>query len=139
MVQSNAGEENIRSNGIDLSIGRPDPDFGPGFYTTRFPAQAAEWVAQNYGDAGTVLHFRAPASMFDNLSGKVFPDANGEYLDMVRSMRLQGPMHSYDYVEGPLLGNPQDFLTGKAAITFGNQVSFHTQTAADLLCGYLQP
>ena len=77
--------------------------------------------------------------MFDDLSGQVFPDANSEYLDMVRSMRLRGPIHSFDYVEGPVLRNPGDYLAGKEPITFGNQISFHTETAVNLLNGYLLP
>lgn len=48
-------------------------------------------------------------------------------------------MHPYDYVEGPLLGNPRDFMAGKDASTFGNQVSFHTVGAVDLLSGNLLP
>jgi hypothetical protein len=77
--------------------------------------------------------------MFDDLSGKVFLDANDEYIDMVRSMRSGGPMHSYDYVEGPLLGNPRGFLAGGAPVTFGNQISFHTEAAVTRLFGYLLP
>jgi hypothetical protein len=86
-----------------------------------------------------VLRYSVPSSMFDNLSGRVFPGADSDYLDMVSSMRSGGPMHSYDYVEGPLLANPRDFLAGKEPITFGNQISFHTENAVNLLNGYLQP
>lgn len=133
------GAANIRSNGIDLGASRANRDFGPGFYTTRDPAQAAAWAENRGGESGVVLHYRVPASMFDNLSGKVFPGADGEYLDLVRSMRTGGPMHNFDYVQGPLLGNPQAFIAGKEAYTFGDQLSFHTQTAVDMLNGYLQP
>lgn len=130
---------NIRSNGIDLGAGRSNLDFGRGFYTTRDPEQAATWAARHYGESGTVLHYSVPSSMFDSLSGRVFEEADSDYLDMVYSMRSGGPMHSYDYVEGPLLGNPGDFLAGKEPITFGNQVSFHTETAVNQLNRYLQP
>jgi hypothetical protein len=135
---SSGGAANIRSNGIDVSAGRANRDFGQGFYTTRLPAQAARWASDNFGDSSTVLHYRVPSSMFDGLSGKVFPDANGEYLDMVRSMR-SGGMHSFDYVEGPVLRNPRDFLAGKEPITFGNQISFNSETSVNLLNGYLLP
>jgi len=132
------GAANIRSNGIDLGVGKANRDFGRGFYMTRDPVQAAKWASQNFGDSGTVLRFRVPSSMFDGLSGKVFPDANSGYLDMVRSMRSGGTMHSFDYVEGPLLGNPDDFLAGKEPFTFGHQISFHSETAVNRLNGYLQ-
>jgi hypothetical protein len=85
-----------------------------------------------------VLHYQVPASMFDSLSGKVFAEVNCEYLDFFRSMRTGG-QHDLDYVEGPLLGNPREFLAGKDAYTFGNQISFNTQTVVDMLNRYLQP
>ncbi len=66
------GAANIRSNGIDLGAGRANRDFGLGFYTTRDHAQAASWASQHFGESGTVLHYRVPSSMFDDLSGKVF-------------------------------------------------------------------
>jgi hypothetical protein len=47
-------------------------------------------------------------------------------------------MHSYDYVSGPVLNNPRAFYAGKPASTFGDQISFHTQRAIDLLQGGLQ-
>jgi hypothetical protein len=47
--------------------------------------------------------------------------------------RTEGPIHGYDYVEGPLLINPQDFVAGAPPVTIGNQVSFHTEAGAQLL------
>jgi hypothetical protein len=47
-------------------------------------------------------------------------------------------MHSYDYVTGPLLGNPEYFLWNKIAEIFGQQTSFHTQRAIDMLYKGLQ-
>jgi len=103
------------------------------------PEQAALWAKNRDGSSGVILHYRVPVNMFDRLSGMTFPDANSAYLALVYSMRSGGSMHAYDYVEGPLLGNPADFLAGKEPITFGNQISFHTQTAIDRLSGYLLP
>lgn len=40
--------------------------------------------------------------------------------------------------EGPVLRNPREFYAGKDPVTFGNQISFHTSTATDLLNGFLQ-
>ena len=74
----------------------------------------------------------------ESLSGRSFGAANQDYLDFVRTMRSGGPMHPYDLVQGPVLRNPFGFLDGDPAITFGNQWSFHTQSAVDLLYGGLQ-
>jgi Protein of unknown function (DUF3990) len=90
---SEAYAADIQSNGIDLGAGKANRDFGQGFYTTRDPAQAAKWASQNFGSSGTVIQYRVPASMFKGLSGRVFPDASDDYLDMVSSMRSGGPMH----------------------------------------------
>jgi hypothetical protein len=133
------GAANIRANGIDLSVGRPNLDFGRGFYTTRDALQAAKWASQHYGAAGTVLQFRVPTSMFDSLSGQAFPSATSDYLDFVRAMRSGGPMHSYDYVERPLLGNPGAFLAENEPFTLGNQISFNSEGAVNLLYRYLLP
>lgn len=131
----------LRTSGATASTlvqGGPTLTSAGVFYTTRDPEQAATWAAGHYGESGTVLHYSVPSRMFDSLSGQVFQEADSD-LDMVYSMRSGGSMHSYDYVEGPLLGDPGGFLAGKEPITFGNQVSFHTETAVNLLNGYLQP
>jgi hypothetical protein len=47
-------------------------------------------------------------------------------------------MHSFDYVSGPVLGNPTAFYAGKDAVTFVDQTSFHTPSAIDMLFGGLQ-
>lgn len=36
--------QTIRANGVDTSLGRPNTDFGRGFYTTTRLAQAEEWA-----------------------------------------------------------------------------------------------
>jgi len=40
-------------------------------------------------------------------------------------------MHSFDYVEGPLLGNPGDFLASKEPFTFGHQTLFHSENCRE--------
>lgn len=124
----------IRANGIDLGMANPRTDFGPGFYTTRIYDQA---LARAGGDTAGVLTYNVPESMFDSLSGVTFEDGGSDYADFLRSIR-SGDMNPYDYVEGPVLRNPGAFYAGKDPITFGNQISFHTQTAVDMMNGYLQ-
>jgi hypothetical protein len=42
-------------------------------------------------------------------------------------------MHNYDWVEGPLLWNPWDWLKGAPLDASGHQISFHTPATVDLL------
>ena len=136
---TSAAAAGIRENGIDLSLANPRTDFGPGFYTTRsFEQAAARAEAVGGPGAGEVLQYRVPTSLFDELSGQTFDSGDGTYASFLRGIR-GGGMHAFDYVEGPVLRNPGGFYSGKDPVTFGNQVSFHTPTAVDLLNGYLLP
>jgi hypothetical protein len=127
--------DTIRQDGIDLSYGRPDADFGKGFYVTNNLGQAIEWMKhQTHGEPGSVLHYRVPVSELEKLSGRSFPGPDVGWQDLVRGMRSQtDPMHPYDWVEGPLLLNPQDFVAGKPPVTGGHQISVHTPDAVELL------
>ena len=127
--------ETIRRDGIDLTYGRPDSDFGKGFYVTRDLDQAVEWMKhQTRGEPGSVLHYQVPADELHSLNGRSFPGADTAWQDLVRGMRSQSdPMHPYDWVEGPLLLNPQDFVAGKPPVTGGHQISVHTPDAVDLM------
>jgi len=131
---STANAASIRGNGIDLSQSRVELDFGPGFYTSRDAAQALDLASRRFGSDATVLHYRIRATALDALNGRLFAGPTEDYLRFVRSMRSGDPMHSYDVVEGPTLRNPLRFLRGQQdAVVFGNQVSFHTQEAVDIL------
>ena len=87
---------------IDVSFSRDDLDFGPGFYTTRNRAQAAQWASRF--DQPTVLTFRVSQYKFSKLNGLHF-DAPGIGWSMfVRANRLlQGPAHGFDVISGPVL------------------------------------
>lgn len=131
----------IRANGIDLARARPNTDFGPGFYTTRNPVQAEAWAArlQKAGSPSEVLHYQVPANEFAGLNGLTFEGPTPGWEDLVRSQRLLGgPPHGYDFVEGPMVGNVRGAWGGGTLDPWGNQVSFHTPDAIDLLNGYLQ-
>lgn len=103
------------------------------------PGQALDRARRTGGaDGGAVLHYRVPKSVFDELSGRTFYVGDTAIADFLRSIRA-GNRHTFDYVEGPYLKNPRAFYAGKeAAVLEGNQVSFHTQRAVELLNGYLQ-
>lgn len=128
---------NIRSNGIDLSRSRANTDFGRGFYTTTDYAQAQKWAARTGGE---ILEFSVSRQALARLNGlDMGAKTQPSLFRFFRHNRLGGRMHSYDVVSGPMLGNPHPFLRGKSARVFGQQTSFHTQDAIDLLYQGLQP
>ena len=133
--------QTIRANGIDLSRQRPDSDFGRGFYVTTELQQAQEWARHKAGSAfAEVLEFKVPAASFYSLKGlNFFRSISTSFLRFVHYFRSGGShMHSYDHVTGPLLGNPDYFLWANTAEVFGQQTSFHTQRAIDMLYKGLQ-
>ena len=127
----------IRRDGIDLSVQRADSDFGRGFYTTNNRAQAENWAARN-ADGGAVLHYRVPRAELGKLNALKFDRADADWESFVMHNRTFGSMHSYDTVEGPYLGNPEHALNGKPLVAEGHQLSFHTDSAVNMLNGYLQ-
>ncbi|MCP2323522.1 lysophospholipase L1-like esterase [Hamadaea flava] len=140
---SQAYAQDIRDHGIDIAKGERYVDFGRGFYLTTDLAQARAWAERNFADDHpTVLHFRVPLNALSpgGLCGMVFnPPAAGTpgYLAYVRAMRTFQPLvggADYDFVEGPLLDNPFDFISGTADARYhGHQDSFHSPQAISLL------
>lgn len=130
----------IRANGIDLSASRSKLDFGEGFYTTADPDQAAGWAArlEKRGVSADVLHYQVPESELGQLNGVTFDGPTPAWEDMVRSQRLGGPPHGYDYVEGPMVGRVQGAYGAGPIEPWGHQLSVHTQRAASLLDGFLR-
>lgn len=132
-----SGASSIRSNGIDLSFSRTKTDFGRGFYTTTDRAQAQIWAAARDGE---VLEFSVSRQALAGLNGlDMGAKTQPSLFRFFRHNRLGGRMHSYDAVSGPMLGNPGSFLRGKPGRIVGQQTSFHTQDAIDLLYQGLQP
>lgn len=129
----------ITANGIDVTRGDWDSDFGRGFYLTNQLNQAISWAEKGHGDDAAILHYRVPKSVLRAMNGKTFPGANAEYIRLVYKARSQrGPplVHNYDYVEGPLMLHPEDFLAGRQFLTGGHQISFHQQDTASELDEY---
>ena len=133
-----SGADAIRSNGIDLSVQRPDSDFGRGFYTTRDADQAAEWAGRKPG-GGAVLHYRMPVDELAKLRTLKFPTADADWENFVLHNRSFGPLHDYDAVDGPMLLNPDHALDGKPIVAGGDQLSFHSDRAVSMLNRYLMP
>lgn len=133
---SSANATAIRTNGIDPSRGNPNTDFGAGFYVTTLKNQAQDWARKQYPDANpTIMHFRIPYTALDQptLCGLVFPSATTDWQNFVRKMRTEQPPlggDGYDFVEGPLLRRPTEFLAGNPPESGGQQNSIHTAAAA---------
>lgn len=78
-----------------------------------------------------------PEVELNNLNGKLFESGNSDWSDFVMNNRTGGSMHNFDIVEGPMIGNPGGFINGSSPKAFGNQISFNTNEAIDVLNKYL--
>ena len=140
--------DNIVKNGIDLTIGRKNLDFGQGFYTTADKRQAIEWAKKvSYNVRPAVIVFQ---SSLDNLNVKYFPFQNDEWKDVVYKNRILkvDPLTGYDCVIGPMAdGKIQRLISGVSLnkITknvfleiiskgIGNQITYKTMIS---LCGLI--
>lgn len=97
------GTEEIKSPLVH--VGRPNLDFGPGFYITDLYLQAKEWAEQvaDLRDASpivSVYHLRQK-DIIGSCNAKIFTEYNDEWLEFVTSNRLgKDVWKGYDYVEG---------------------------------------
>jgi hypothetical protein len=131
----------IVANGIDLTKGDRWVDFGKGFYVTTDLTQAKRWTKDMKFANPSVVHFRVPLAKLEpgGLCGLVFSTMfpSSGFFATILSMRTFSPPlggEGYDFVEGPLITNPFDFISGdNAPQTEGQQDSFHTAAGAALL------
>lgn len=133
-----------------LRPGRPNTDFGKGFYTTIDYEQAARWARIRRERAGggnaIVSVFEVDDDLLQNNELRVmaYNGATIEWLDFVVANRRSAPLHDYDIVLGPVANDnlyatismyENGELSAEAAIVqlkthvLFNQVSFHTQVA----------
>jgi hypothetical protein len=140
-----ANAQKIRDHGIDLSKGSRYVDFGKGFYVTTDLNQARTWAKTIFKDETPyIVHFRVAVTDLEpgGMCGVVFPGYGGaNFQAFVLAMRTFEPPvggAGYDFVEGPYLANPFDFISGAAAPqVVGQQDSFHTARGATILtAGY---
>jgi len=81
-----------------------------------------------------VLEFRVPSKDLAELHGlDLATSTQRSVARFVRHNRLGGGMHEFDFVEGPMLANPGQFLRGRPPSFFGQQTSFHSSEALGLL------
>lgn len=138
---------------VSVKAGRESTDFGQGFYLTNDPKQAEIW-AQRFSQ-GVVMAFAVDEDLFKEYNGKNFstafsPGVTG-LTDFVYMNRNQLGTHTYDYVTGPMLGNPVTRIgtndrgrpikinTPPENYKFwGNQISIHNQQLASrIVQGYI--
>ena len=136
---------------IDLSKSRAKRDFGTGFYTTTVYEQAVQWAKNmhiRYGGDGIFVkeYVFTPAQ---DLNMLVFPSMNKEWLEFIRTNRMQdGLVHNYDVVQGAVANDNtmrtialyvSGIYTTEMALEqlrffkANDQLSFHTEKALECL------
>ena len=91
-----------------LRPGRPNTDFGKGFYTTIDHEQAARWAhirRERAGDGKAIVSvFEVDDNLLQNKDLRVmaYYGATMEWLDFVVANRRNAPLHDYDIVLGPV-------------------------------------
>lgn len=132
----------------NLRQGRPNTDYGKGFYTTVDFDQAARWARIRRERAGGGNAIVSVYEVDDYLLQKKdlrimeYNGATKEWLDFVVANRRYAPLHDYDIVLGPVANDnlyatislyENGELSAEAAVVqlkthvLFNQVSFHTE------------
>lgn len=134
--------------------GRPNTDYGKGFYTTVDFEQAARWARIRRDRAGggnaVVSVYEVDDDLLQKKDSRImeYSGATKEWLDFVVANRRYAPLHDYDIVLGPVANDnlyatislyENGELSAEAAVVqlkthvLFNQVSFHTQSAVSKL------
>lgn len=128
------GGRSLATDGIDPSKSKDRTDFGKGFYTTTNFDQAVRWARRNGIGKGTVVEYRVSIDALAKLKSLDFPEAGGGLWNyFVRWNRGGGELHSFDVVSGPMLLKLEQLKFPGMPDSGGQQTSFHTQQAFELL------
>ncbi len=97
------GSEEILYPKVD--VGRPQLDFGPGFYVTDIYSQAKEWakkMAERRSSLAVVNTYHLnQKELLETGNGLIFPAYDKDWLEFVTQSRLgKRPWQGYDYIEG---------------------------------------
>lgn len=138
----------------NLRQGRPNTDYGKGFYTTVDFDQAERWSRIRRDRAGggkaVVSVYEAGDDLLQRKDFRImeYNGATKEWLDFVVANRRYAPLHDYDIVLGPVANDnlyatislyENGELSAEAAVVqlkthiLFNQVSFHTDRALSQL------
>lgn len=138
----------------DVEKGRQSTDFGKGFYTTTNFEQAKRWAIKKQktaieGSKAIVNTYEVDDDLLGNprYNSKRFDSPDETWLSFVISCR-RSTLHEYDVILGPVANDKiyttitlyeGRVLTAKETVArlkvdeYFNQISFHSQTAADEL------
>jgi hypothetical protein len=152
-------QKKIESSKIDPSLGRPNTDFGRGFYTTTIKRQARHWAWARFYDPmfrrktgiqPVVLRFNVPRHDLASLTCICFGIGaynNKDFWSLVQHCRQSkpkarppvindhagpvndGPYKWYEIACGPVAA----FWQQRSAMHDADQISFHTANAAQIL------
>jgi hypothetical protein len=130
---------------IQISLGKPFTDFGPGFYTTTVIRQAHTWAAQmaasKAGSAAAVIQITVSREHLAVLQTLAFVRGDfkaQDYWSFVHYCRAGATNHNrsvpsghsfYDVVYGPVAA----FWNQRMIIADADQISFHTTAAESML------
>jgi hypothetical protein len=132
----------IQRDGIRLDIGRPEREFGQGFYTTTSLRQATSWATKKAGTKRlpAVLEFRASRDDLAKLEMLAFVRSSStatDFWNFVEYCRDGGQAHGrigenkfYDFVAGPVTTKGP---FGPVTLADSDQLSFHTEKAIAVL------
>jgi hypothetical protein len=90
---------------VDLAKSKDNRDFGRGFYLTTLQEQAEAWAENMYLRYGGEGKFVYVFEFEENIDLKVkqYKDLNHEWLEMIKTNRINGGIqHEYDVVCGPV-------------------------------------
>lgn len=117
------GTQEIKSPKVD--VGRPNLDFGPGFYLTDIYTQAKDWafkVAESREKCPIVNTYHlSQKNLISECRYIVFETYGKAWLEFVTKSRLgERPWEGYDYIEG---GVADDRIVNTVRLYMGGYIS----------------
>lgn len=112
-------------NSPQVNIGRPNLDFGPGFYVIDIPAQAKDWAKKiaDLREATPILNIYhlKQQDILSNCQSLIFKAYDKEWLEFVTQSRLgTKPWEGFDYIEG---GVADDRVVNTIRLYMGGYIS----------------
>lgn len=108
-----------------VDVGRPNLDFGPGFYVTDIYAQAKDWARKiaDIRESSPLLnvYILKQRAILSNCRSLIFEAYDNEWLEFVTQSRLgEKPWEGYDYIEG---GVADDRVVNTIRLYMGGYIS----------------
>ncbi len=113
---------NVQIERIDLSVSKPDKDFGKGFYLTDIREQAFEMAKRRARILGTgepivtAYSFDESLLIMNTLNVKYFEEPDEEWAEFILNNRHASRTnfhHNYDVVIGPIADDGVAFQLGR--------------------------